>query len=122
MRSSLKKLASASILWDLGEISSSLHVYTLMHLRLRASANRLRSAARSSLPTIATPSFSNEFSYDDDHLGEGNPEVDHPSFPLRTPHQLLMGVVPRVRALHSPTFRRLKRRRLAFLGDHGEQP
>src|SRR5215204_1914167 len=89
--------------------------------RLRASANRLRSAARSSLPAVATPSFSNESPYDDDHLGEGHPEVDDSIPTLGTPHQLLMGVVPRVRALHYPTFRRLKRRWLTFLGDCGEQ-
>src|SRR5829696_204491 len=90
-------------------------------VRLRASANRLRSAARSSLPAVATPSFSNESPYDDDHLGEGHPEVDDSIPTLGTPHQLLMGVVPRVRALHYPTFRRLKRRWLTFLGDCGEQ-
>src|SRR5215203_5683874 len=88
---------------------------------LRASADRLRSAARSSLPAVATPSFSNESPYDDDHLGEGHPEVDDSIPTLGTPHQLLMGVVPRVRALHYPTFRRLKRRWLTFLGDCGEQ-
>src|SRR5215216_3615744 len=52
---------------------------------LRASANRLRSAARSSLPAVATPSFSNESPYDDDHLGEGHPEVDDSIPTLGTP-------------------------------------
>src|SRR5215213_8156505 len=43
---------------------------------VRVSATRLRSAARSSLPAVATPSFANESPYDDDHLRESHPEVD----------------------------------------------
>jgi len=39
--------------------------------RIRACASRLRSAARSALPAVATPGFSNEPPHDDDHLGEG---------------------------------------------------
>jgi hypothetical protein len=88
---------------------------------LRVSANRLRSATRSSLPAVATPSFANESPYDDDHLRESHPEVDDPLPTLRTPHQLLVSVVPRVRALHYPTFGCLKRSQLAFLRDHGKQ-
>ena len=67
-------------------------------LRLRASANRLGLALRSSLPAVENPSFSNESPYDDDHLREGHPEGDDPLPTLGTPHQLLMSVMPRVRA------------------------
>jgi hypothetical protein len=42
---------------------------------LRAAANRLRSAARSAVPTIMGPASSNEPTYDDDHL----PGLEPPS-------------------------------------------
>src|SRR3712207_3745604 len=40
---------------------------------LRASANRLRSAARPPLPAIAGPAPSDEPTYDDDYLRKGDP-------------------------------------------------
>jgi hypothetical protein len=43
---------------------------------LRASANRSRSAGRSSLPTVVGPGPSDEPTHDNDHLGEGDPKVD----------------------------------------------
>src|SRR3954470_2799979 len=72
---------------------------------LRASANRSRSARRSSLPTVAGPDFSDESPHDDDYIGEGDPEVDHPPLTLRTPCELLVGVVPRVGTLYDPALR-----------------
>src|SRR5215207_2192963 len=65
---------------------------------LRASANRLRSAARSSFPAVAGPSFSDESPHDDDHLREGQPEVDDLLPALGTPYQLLVGILPGVGA------------------------
>jgi hypothetical protein len=59
---------------------------------LRASANRSRSARRSALPAVAVPGFSDESPRDDDHVGEGHPEVDHLLPPFGTPRQLLVGV------------------------------
>src|SRR5215208_2307566 len=82
---------------------------------LRGSANRLWLAARPTLPAVVNPAPSDEPSYDDDYLREGHPEVDDPSFPLRTPHQLLVGVVPGIGSLHHPTFCCPKRSRLALL-------
>src|SRR5215210_8490961 len=89
---------------------------------LRASANRSWSAGRSASPTVAAPAFPDEPPHDDDHLGEGHPEVDDPPLTLRTPHQLLVGVVPRVRALHHPAPRGPKRCRLTLLGDLAYKP
>src|SRR5215218_4257897 len=40
--------------------------------------------ARVNSPTVATPDFSYEAAFGDDHLAEGYPEVDDSSFPLRT--------------------------------------
>src|SRR5215210_8631621 len=83
-----------------------LRVYGL----LRASANRLRSAERSSLPAVANPSFSNESPYDDDHLREGQPEGDDSPPTLGTPHQLLVGILPGVGTLYDPSAGRLQGR------------
>src|SRR5918994_375886 len=89
--------------------------------RLRASADRLRSAARTALPAVVSPAPSDEPPHNDDHLREGDPEVDDSLPALSAPHQLLVSVMPGVRTFHHPTFRRLKRCRLALLRDHGEQ-
>src|SRR5215212_2941650 len=84
---------------------------------LRACADRSWPTRRSAFPTVAAPGFPDQSPHYDYHVGEGNPEVDHPPHPLRTPHQLLVGVVPRTRTLHHPPIRGPMRRRLAFLGD-----
>src|SRR5215212_4742352 len=84
---------------------------------LRACADRSWPTRRSAFPTVAAPGFPDQSPHYDHHVGEGNPEVDHPPHPLRTPHQLLVGVVPRTRTLHHPPIRGPMRRRLAFLGD-----
>src|SRR5215212_185859 len=84
---------------------------------LRACADRSWPTRRSAFPTVAAPGFPAQSPHYDHHVGEGNPEVDHPPHPLRTPHQLLVGVVPRTRTLHHPPIRGPMRRRLAFLGD-----
>src|SRR5215211_3217837 len=64
------------------------------HYRLRACADRSWSAGRSALPTVANPTFPDESPNDDDHVGEGYPEIDDLSPTLRAPNQLLMGVMP----------------------------
>src|SRR5215204_1834125 len=88
---------------------------------LRACADRLWSAGRSVLPAVPRPCFSHESPHSDDHLREGYPEVyDLPS-PLCTPHQLLVGVVPRTRPLHYPPISGPERCRLALPGDLREQ-
>jgi hypothetical protein len=89
---------------------------------LRASANRLRSAARPSLPAVADPSFSNESPYDDDHLREGQPEVDDFVPTLGTPHQLLVGILPGVGTLYDPSAGRLEGRWPSLLGDLCDEP
>ena len=61
----------------------------------------------STLPTVASPRFSDQPAYGDDHVREGEPEVDDPAPALGTPEQLFVGVVPGVRALHHLTFRGL---------------
>jgi hypothetical protein len=47
----------------------------------------------SALPTIANSSLSNKPTHDDDHVGEGDPEVDYLPSTLRAPQQ----------GLHSPS-------------------
>ena len=81
-----------------------------------------RPAARTTFPTVAGPGFSDEPAYSDDHIREGDPEIDDSIPALGTPHEFLVSVIPGVRSLHYPTFCGLKRSRLTFLGDHGEQP
>src|SRR5215212_7486335 len=92
-----------------------------MVILLRGCANRSWSARRPSLPPIAAPRFSDESPHDDDHLREGYPEVNDPPSPLGTPQQLLVGVVPGIGPLHYPALPGLKRCRVAFLGDLGDQ-
>src|SRR5215216_3479835 len=89
--------------------------------RLRACANRSWSAIRSALPTVVGPGFSDEPPHDNDHVGKGDPEVDHSPFPLGAPHQLLVGVAPRVGSFYDPPFRRPERGGLALLGDYALQ-
>src|ERR671914_1249650 len=75
------------------------------------------------LPAVVAPGFSDEPSHDDDHLREGNPEGDDSTLTLRTPSELLVGVVPGVNGpLHYPPLRGLKRGRLTLLGDLCAQP
>jgi hypothetical protein len=89
---------------------------------IRGCANRSRSATRASLPTVATPGFSDEPPHNDQRLRESDPEVDDSPFLLSTPHQLLMGIAPRVGSFHHPTFCASKRSRLAFLLGNACQP
>src|SRR5688500_11053077 len=70
---------------------------------LRGCADRSWSAGRSAFPSVAHPAFSNPPPHDDHHLRERHPEIDHPPYPLRTPHQFLVRVMPRVRPLRHPT-------------------
>src|SRR5215203_1030497 len=60
--------------------------------------------AGSTLPTVASPSFSYEPAYSDNHVREGDPKFDDPIPALSTPHELLVGVLPGVCALHDPAF------------------
>src|SRR5215211_3333514 len=53
---------------------------------LRACANRSWSTLGSSLPTVVDPGFSDESPHDDDHLGEGDPEVDDRPPAFGAPH------------------------------------
>src|SRR5215213_8466158 len=78
-------------------------VVTANHTQLRGCADRSWSAVRSAFPSVAHPAFSNQPPHDDHHLRERHPEIDHPPYPLRTPHQFLMRVMPRVRPLRHPT-------------------
>src|SRR5215218_8117573 len=72
----------------------------------RVCADRSRSAGRSALPAEANPGFSDEPAHDDDHTGEGDPEVNDPSAPLSTPHKsFLWALCHRTRPLHYPTIR-----------------
>ena len=71
--------------------------------RLRGRANRSWSAAGSGLPAVADPRFSDEPPYDDDHVGESHPEINHLCSSFRAPHQLLVGVVPGVGAFDNPS-------------------
>src|SRR5215204_7376538 len=90
--------------------------------QLRGSADRSWLSGRTTFPAVAAPALPDEPSYDDDHLGEGHPEVDHPSSPLRAPNQFFVGVVPRTRPLHHPPIGGPERCWLALLGDLSEQP
>src|SRR5215204_1814874 len=76
---------------------------------------------RSILPAIVGPGLSYEPAHDDDHRREGNPKIDDPISTFGTPHELLVGVVPRVCALYYPALCGRQRSRLALLGDSGEQ-
>src|SRR5215211_704607 len=76
---------------------------------------------RSILPVIVGPGLSYDPAHDDDHRREGNPKIDDPISTFGTPHELLVGVVPRVCALYYPALCGRQRSRLAFLGDSGEQ-
>ena len=55
---------------------------------LRACADRSWPARRPGLPAIAAPRLPDQPSYDDDHLGEGYPEVDHSIPTLGTPQKM----------------------------------
>src|SRR3712207_2733230 len=88
---------------------------------VRASANRLGSASRPPLPTVVSPAASDEPPYDDDHLGEGYPEIDDSPPTFGAPHQLFVSVMPRASAFDYPTSCDLKRSRLAFLRNYSEQ-
>src|SRR5215217_2067314 len=68
-------------------------------VHLRGSADKSWLSGRTTFPAVASPALPDEPSHDDDHLREGHPEVDHPSSPLRAPHQLIVGVVPRTLVL-----------------------
>ena len=70
--------------------------------RLRGSASRLWSAARSPLPTVVSPALADEPAHGNDNPGEGKPKIYDRVGALSTPHQLLVGVLPRVRALYHP--------------------
>ena len=90
-------------------------------VNLEFSGERSRAASGSAFPAVATPSFSDEPSYDNDHVGESYPEVDDPPLPLGTPEELLVGVVPGINVFDDPPHSGFKRGRLAFLGDHTDQ-
>src|SRR5215203_5254916 len=77
--------------------------------------------AGSTLPTVASPSFSYEPAYSDNHVREGDPKFDDPIPALSTPHELLVGVLPGVCALHDPAFCDCQRSRFPFLGDPRDQ-
>jgi hypothetical protein len=62
-----------------------------------------------------------ESANDNDHVGKGNPEVDHSPFPLGTPEELLVSVAPGIGVLDHPAFRSSKRSGFALLGDHAHQ-
>src|SRR5215204_4415319 len=85
--------------------------------RLRASVNRSWSSLMSSLPAVSNPAFSDEPPYDYDHVREGHPEIDHPSLTFRTPHQLLVGVVPGIGPLYYPPHPGFEWSGVAFLRD-----
>src|SRR5215210_3656501 len=107
-----------SIAWEVFERKNgaeSREAFEAMIRRLRGSANRLWLAARTPLPTVVNPAPSDEPTHDDDYLGEGHPEVYDSPHSLGAPHKLLMSIVPGVSAFHHPTFRCLKRSRLALL-------
>jgi hypothetical protein len=84
-------------------------------MRLRNCDNRLWSAGRSALPAVAGPAVPDLSPDDDDHLGDGRPEVDDRSSPLDTPHKLPAGFVPRVGAFYDPSFRDAEGGGLALL-------
>src|SRR3712207_3782161 len=103
------------------DMRHGLIVPLIIRIRIRASANKLRSAARPTLPAIAGPAPSDEPTYDDDYLRKGYPEVDYPPPHLGAPHKLLVGVVPGARPLHHPPFCGLQGSWLTPLGDHSVQ-
>src|SRR5215207_5844981 len=70
---------------------------------------------------IETPCFSEEPSYKDDYVGEGDPEIDDAPLALGTPEELLVGVVPGVGLFDDSPHPGFKRGGLAFLGDHADQ-
>jgi len=76
---------------------------------------------RTALPTVTSPGFSDKPPDDDDHVRKRDPEIDHPSSPLRAPHEFLVGVMPGVRPLHDPAQTSSERGRLTLLGDHPDQ-
>src|SRR5919107_3853215 len=79
--------------------------------------NRSWSACGTGLPAVATPGFSDEPSHDDDRVGEGDPEVHDSPFSLCAPHELLVGVAPRVGPFDYPPLRDSEWVRLALLGN-----
>src|SRR5215210_8853780 len=81
--------------------------------RLRGCANRSWSARRSTLPTVASPGFSDEPPHDEDHVRESDPEVDDSPFPLGAPREFLVGIV--LQELVRSTTHRLVARRGAGL-------
>ena len=89
---------------------------------LRGCADRSWSAGRSTLPTVAHPALSDQPPHYDDHLGERHPEIDHTTPALRTPHQLLVRVVPGTRPLNHPPLRGCQRGRNVLAGDLADQP
>jgi hypothetical protein len=46
------------------------------------------------------PGFSDESAHDNDHVGKGDPEVNHSPFPLCTPEELLLEGIQCRAALH----------------------
>src|SRR5215216_3467860 len=88
-----------------GRGSWALHIAPRPAVRLRACANGSWSAGGSALPVVMSQGFPEEPAHDDDHVREGDPEVDHPPLPLGAPHQFLVGVLSGVRPLHHPTVR-----------------
>src|SRR5918911_3093199 len=79
--------------------------------------NRSWSACGTGLPAVATLGFLDEPSHDDDRVGEGDPEVHDSPFPLCAPHELLVGVAPRVGPFDYPPLRVSEWVRLALLGN-----
>src|SRR3712207_4610149 len=101
---------------------STLFPYTTLFRSLRSCANRRSwSAGRSAIPAVMDPGFSDEPTHDDDYIGESNPEVDDSSPTFGAPDQLLVGVMPGVRALHHPTFCGRQWSWLTFFADRGGQ-
>jgi hypothetical protein len=76
---------------------------------------------RTALPAVTSPSFSDKPPHDDAYVRKRDPEVDYPTPALRAPHELLVGVMPRVRPLHDPAQTGSERGRLTLLGDHPDQ-
>src|SRR5215210_5916144 len=84
-----------SVKWPPSSFSNSSRtssaVITTSQSSLRACADRSWATGRSALPTVANPPFPDESPNDDDHVGEGYPEVDDLSPTLRAPKELLVG-------------------------------
>src|SRR5215216_2927719 len=89
----------AGAILELNSSRSSMAIFLL-----RGCADRSWSAERPAFPAVAGPAFSDQPPHDDDHVRERHPGIDYPPLTLRTPHQLLMCVVPRIRPLNHPTF------------------